>query len=116
MVTKLFFCICFFVCERCKVSTLRTGKELIMECCLAQGELIRLDGKKDGAILRCTSGTIWLTCGDGRDYLLSAGKSFELAAGQFAVAEALQAAECTLGKPILNHRTLQRPVIRLAAC
>ena len=87
-----------------------------MECCLAQGELIRLDGTKDGAILRCTSGTIWLTCGDGRDYLLSAGKSFVIAAGQFAVAEALQAAECTLGKPILNHRTLQRPVIRLAAC
>ena len=87
-----------------------------MECCLAQGELIRLDGTKDGAILRCTSGTIWLTCGDGRDYLLSAGKSFVIAAGQFAVAEALQAAECTLGKPILNHLTLQRPVIRLAAC
>ncbi|NTV51093.1 MAG: DUF2917 domain-containing protein [Geobacteraceae bacterium] len=87
-----------------------------MECCLTQGELIRLDGKQDGVILRCTSGTIWLTCGDGRDYLLSAGKSFELAAGQFAVAEALQAAECTLGKPVSNRNTLQRPVIRLAAC
>jgi hypothetical protein len=87
-----------------------------MECCLAQGELIRLDGKQDGAILRCTSGTIWLTCGDGRDYLLSAGKSFELASGQYAVAEALQAAECTIGKPVLNNSTLQRPVIRLAAC
>ena len=87
-----------------------------MECCLAQGELIRLDGEKDGVILRCISGTIWLTCGDGRDYLLSAGKSFELVAGKFAVAEALQAAECTLGKPVLNRSTLQRPVIRLAAC
>jgi len=87
-----------------------------MECTLSQGELIRLDGEKDGAILRCGSGTIWLTCGDGRDYLLSAGKSFELAAGQVAVAEALQAAECTLGKPLLTGNPLQRPVIRLAAC
>ena len=87
-----------------------------MECSLSQGELIRLDGEKDGVILRCSSGTIWLTCGDGRDYLLSAGNSFELAAGQVAVAEALQAAECTLGKPLSAHNPLQRPVIRLAAC
>lgn len=87
-----------------------------MECCLAQGELIRLDGKKDGVILRCTSGAIWVTCGDGRDYLLFAGKSFELPARQFAVVEALQAAECTLGKPFSGYKTLQKPVIRLAAC
>ncbi|GAC1450916.1 MAG: hypothetical protein PVSMB11_12040 [Desulfuromonadaceae bacterium] len=87
-----------------------------MECCLAQGELIRLDGEKDGVVLRCTSGTIWLTCGDGRDYLLSAGNSFELAARRVAVAEALQTAECTLGKPLLTNTLLQRPVIRLAAC
>jgi len=87
-----------------------------MECSLSQGELIRLDGEKDGVILRCTSGTIWLTCGDGRDYLLSAGNSFELAARQVAVAEALQAAECTLGKPLLARNPRQRSVIRLAAC
>lgn len=87
-----------------------------MECSLSQGELIRLDGEKDGVILRCTSGTIWLTCGDGRDYLLSAGSTFELAAGQVAVAEALKTAECTLGKPLLAGSPRQRPVIRLAAC
>lgn len=87
-----------------------------MECCLAQGELIRLDGEKDGVVLRCTSGSIWLTCGDGRDYLLTAGKSFELAAKQTAVAEALKSAECTLGKPLSKCSPIQRPVIRLAAC
>lgn len=87
-----------------------------MECSLNQGELIRLDGEKDGVILRCSSGTIWLTCGDGRDYLLSAGKSFELAARKTAVAEALMAAECTIWKPLLASNPLQRPVIRLAAC
>jgi hypothetical protein len=87
-----------------------------MECCLAQGELLRLAGEKNGVTLRCTSGVIWLTCGDGRDYLLSAGKSFLIAAGQVAVAEALQMAECTVAKPQLLSAPLQRPVIRLAAC
>jgi hypothetical protein len=116
MVTKLFFCICFFACERCRVLSSRTREELIMGCYLAQGELIRLDGKKDGVVLRCTSGAIWLTCGDGQDYLLSAGKSFELAAQQSAVAEALQAAECTLGKPLSDYNHMHRPLIRLAAC
>ncbi|MBW4056113.1 MAG: DUF2917 domain-containing protein [Proteobacteria bacterium] len=87
-----------------------------MECSLAQGELIRVDGKKDGVILYCTSGTIWVTCGDGRDYLLSAGNSFEIAARQVAVAEALQAAECTLGAPLACRDALQKPIIRLAAC
>ena len=87
-----------------------------MECCLAQGELMRLDGGKDGAILRCTSGTIWLTCGDGRDYLLVAGMSYKIASRQVAVAEALKMAECNLGKPLSGRNTLQRPVIRLAAC
>lgn len=69
-----------------------------MECNLAQGELIRVDGGKNGVILCCTSGTIWLTCGDGRDYLLSAGRSYTVVAHQFALAEALLASECTLDR------------------
>jgi hypothetical protein len=69
-----------------------------MKCCLAQGELIRVDGEKNGVILRCTRGTVWLTCGDGRDYLLSAGRSVTIAAHQFAVAEALHASECNLDR------------------
>lgn len=87
-----------------------------MECCLAQGELIRLDGKEDGVILRCTSGIIWVTCGDGRDYLLSAGKSFTIGARQSAVVEALRGAECTLGKPAVNRDHVPSHAIRLAAC
>ncbi|MFZ2950546.1 MAG: DUF2917 domain-containing protein [Desulfuromonadaceae bacterium] len=87
-----------------------------MECSLSQGELIRLDGEKDGVILRCSSGTIWVTCGDGRDYLLSAGNRFELSAQQNAVAEALHAAECTIGKSLLARNSLRRSVIRLAPC
>ena len=87
-----------------------------MECTLAQGELIRLDGGKDGVVLRCTSGVVWLTCGDGRDYLFSAGGSFTLAAGLVAVAEALKQSDCTLAKPLSGRNHVLRPVIRLAAC
>ena len=87
-----------------------------MECYLAQGELIRVDGGKEGVTLRCSSGTVWLTCGNGVDYLLRTGKSFVVAANQVAVAEALQAAECTLVKPLSERSAVLRPAIRLAAC
>jgi hypothetical protein len=91
-------------------------EEMVMKYCLTQGELIRLAGGKVEMDLRCTSGTLWLTCGDGRDYLLSAGKSFTIAAGLFAVAEALQPTECILGKTQIADNALQRPVISFAAC
>lgn len=87
-----------------------------MECHLLQGEIVRLVGEKNGFVVRCTSGTIWLTCGDGRDYLLSAGNSFTLAAGLVAVAEALQTADCMLVKTGALCNTTREPVIRLAAC
>lgn len=87
-----------------------------MECWLGQGELIRVDGGKEGVTLHCSSGTVWLTCGNGVDYLLHAGKSFVVAANQVAVAEALLAAECTLVKPITERSSVLRPAIRLAAC
>lgn len=82
-----------------------------MECCLAPGELIRVDGGEAGLVLHCTSGTVWLTCGDGRDYLLSAGSRFEIAARRFAVAEALQAVKCTLVKTKSARNSMQSPVM-----
>jgi len=87
-----------------------------MECCLAKGELIRLDGGTGGLVVRCTAGAVWLTCGDGVDYLLSAGRSFELAAGRIAVSEALESAEIFLGEPAAAGDMLPKAVIRLAAC
>jgi len=85
-----------------------------MECCLAEGELIRLDGGTGGLVLRCTGGTVWLTLGDGADYLVHAGRSFELPAGRIAVAEALEPAEFYLGEPAADM--LHKPLIRFAAC
>ena len=87
-----------------------------MECCLAKGELIRLDGGSGGVLLRCTGGTVWLTCGDGADYLICAGRSFELAPHRIAVTEALESAEFYLGEPAAAGDVLHKPVIRFAVC
>ena len=67
-----------------------------MECCLGKGELMRLDGGRHGLMLRCLKGTIWLTIGDGRDYLVRQGSGFELKGGASALAEALGSAQVRL--------------------
>lgn len=67
-----------------------------MECFLEKGELMRLEGGRRGIVLRCLRGTIWLTIGDGRDYLLRQGASFELRQGTAALAQALGTAEMRL--------------------
>jgi len=87
-----------------------------MECCLAKGELIRLDGGNGGLVLRCTSGAVWLTCGDGADYLLRAGNSFKLPAHRTAVSEALESAEFCLGEAVAANGLQHKPVIGFAAC
>jgi hypothetical protein len=87
-----------------------------MECCLAKGELIRLDGGTKGLILRCTAGALWLTCGDGADYLVHAGRSFELPAHLIATTEALESAEFFLAEPATAGDMLHKPVIGFAAC
>lgn len=91
-------------------------EEITMECCLAKGELIRLDGGNSGLVLRCAAGTVWLTLGDGADYLIHAGRSFELRSGRTAVAEALDSADFYLGEPAATGDMLHRPIIGFAAC
>ena len=84
-----------------------------MECCLATGELIRLDGGALGLKLRCTTGRVWLTKNDGQDYLINAGRSFELPAGENALLEALNPA----GIFVLETRpAASMAAVRLAAC
>lgn len=85
-----------------------------MECCLATGELLRLDGGTMGLMLRCTTGRVWLTKDDGQDYLVRTGRSFELHAGEIALIEALDPAG------ILVLETPSAPMmaaaVRLAVC
>jgi len=67
-----------------------------MKCALKKGELFRLESGNGGTLLRCLSGTLWVTTGDGRDYLLSASRTLRLSPGIAALVEALQEAEMRL--------------------
>jgi hypothetical protein len=67
-----------------------------MKCTLGKGDLLRLEGGTRGVKLRCLSGTLWLTNGNGADYLVHEGQSFDLAPATTAVAEALGLAEFQL--------------------
>ena len=87
-----------------------------MECCLTKGELIRLDGGKDGLLLYCMAGTVWLTSGDGADYMIRAGKRFEIPASQIAVVEALESAEFRLGEVLAASPMLHKPLTGFVAC
>lgn len=70
-----------------------------MECCLGQGEVMRLNGGIHGLLLQCLEGTVWITTGDGRDYLVRQQTSFQIRTGVSAVAEALGPAEIRLRLP-----------------
>ena len=87
-----------------------------MECCLSKGELIKLDGGTSGLALRCTLGAVWLTCGDGADYLLSAGRSFELSTRRSAVIEALESSVFNLGEPVVAGEIVHRPITGFTVC
>lgn len=92
--------------------TAQEGK--VMECNLGQGDLLRLEGGPKGVAICCLKGTIWLTKGDGTDYLISHGHNFRLAAGATALVEALGSAEVRLqsascegapARPVLSPMT-----------
>ena len=84
-----------------------------MECTLSEGELIRLEGGRYGMILRCTSGAVWLTKGDGTDYLVTPERCFIIAKGTTALAEALHDAEVLLEEPKTAHIPM---AVRLSVC
>ena len=86
-----------------------------MEWSLVEGELLTLQGTKEGMMLRCLRGTVWLTRGDGRDYLLYGGSSFQLSAGVTAVIEALGEAELKL-EPARSEATGEVASFTLRHC
>jgi hypothetical protein len=57
---------------------------------------MQLAGGQRGLMLRCLTGTLWLTTGNGMDYLIYEGRSFNLGAGVTALIEALGSAEMRL--------------------
>ena len=87
-----------------------------MECTLSKGELIRLNGGKSGILLHCVAGTLWLTSGDGADYLIEAGTSFEVTVKMVAIVEALESVEFRLGEASVVENMLTKPLTGFVAC
>ncbi|TGU69994.1 DUF2917 domain-containing protein [Geomonas terrae] len=82
-----------------------------MDCSLEKGEVLRLGGGP-GLRLHCRQGAIWITTGDGRDYVIRAGSCFELEKGCTALTEALASAKLCVD---IEHAT-DSTAISLRTC
>jgi len=86
-----------------------------MDCTLGKGELLRINGHPGGMVLRCIKGTVWITNGNGMDYLVHEGKIFRLDPAATTVIEALGPAEVRL-ETLECEAAGPRPALSLAAC
>jgi hypothetical protein len=89
-----------------------------MKCALKKGELFRLEGGNGGTVLRCLAGALWITTGDGRDYLLTDSRTLQASPGKTALVEALQDTEIRLEEAaasIAAIRQLPGRVLRFMA-
>ena len=66
-----------------------------MRCSLQKGELFTLEAAT-GSALRCLKGSLWVTVGDGIDYLLTDCRTAQKIAGKRALIEALEDSEIRL--------------------
>lgn len=69
-----------------------------MRWCLDRGELISLNRPETGCLV-CLQGRVWMTTGDGRDYLLRGGERRDVGEGEQIVVEAMTDAVVTLAAP-----------------
>jgi hypothetical protein len=63
-----------------------------MKCSLGKGELFKLE-TAFASDLRCLKGSLWITVGDGRDYLLTDSCPIQQLRGKTALIEALEDSE-----------------------
>lgn len=66
-----------------------------MNCSLKKGELFRLEAVYENN-LRCLEGLLWVTTGDGVDYLLTSRSPLKNLAGKACLIEALEDSEIRL--------------------
>lgn len=85
-----------------------------MELSLVTGDLLRLKGSREGLVLKCLDGTIWITKGDGVDHLVHPGNRFVISVGETAVVEALGSAEIRL-ETAARERGGSAPILNLNA-
>jgi hypothetical protein len=86
-----------------------------MNCTLGKGDLLCINGQPRGVVLRCLKGTVWITNGNGMDYLVHEEHVFRLDPSATAVIEALGSAEVHL-ESIECEAAGPRPAFSLAAC
>ena len=67
-------------------------EESDMRCSLGKGELFKLEAASESD-LRCLKGLLWVTVGDGRDYLLTDNCPMQRLRGKTALIEALEDSE-----------------------
>jgi hypothetical protein len=67
-------------------------EESDMRCSLGKGELFKLEAASESD-LRCLKGLLWVTVGDGRDYLLTDSSLIQRLNGKTALIEALEDSE-----------------------
>lgn len=79
---------------------------------IVTGELISLHGGKAGVTVHCKKGLLWLTTGDGCDYVVQQGQQWQLQAGVSALVEAFSDAELYLSQAEQLQMTLSaRPML-----
>lgn len=66
-----------------------------MDCSLRKGELFVFETVTESS-LRCLKGALWVTVGDGIDYLLTDCRSIQKIAGKRALVEAMEDSEIRL--------------------
>lgn len=86
-----------------------------MDCTLDKGDLLRINGHPRGIVLRCLKGTVWITNGNGVDYLVHEEDIYRLDPTASAVVEALGCAEVNL-ESVECEAAGARPAFSLAAC
>lgn len=69
-----------------------------MKCELKKGELIKVELGMGENLLRCLSGALWITTGNGVDYLLGECGSLGNLTGRHALVEALEDSELQLDR------------------
>jgi len=69
-----------------------------MKCSLKKGELIKIELCSGENQLRCLGGALWITTGNGVDYLLAERGSLGNLTGKHALVEALEDAELQIDR------------------
>jgi hypothetical protein len=69
-----------------------------MKCALKKGELIKVELSSGENLLRCLSGALWITTGNGVDYLLAECGSLGKLTGKHALVEALEDSELQIDR------------------